>query len=157
MRTNGASTSLRSPKVIASAVFVLALPFVTSCAYPIASNSPHLVGMRVSATRLSELVLSVLPMRLRRALRCFRNGTARAQTVDFGCVESQFLENLVVVLSDVRGALCRYLGDTMHLNRTADRRCQLAAGAFERDEDVIRSQLWIVDHLFRSEIGRAHV
>src|SRR5260221_3742449 len=109
--------------------------------------------MRVDATRLSELVSSVLAMRSRRALRCLGNGAARAQTIDFGRVESQFLENLVVVLSDFRSALCGHFGDAMHLDGTADGRSNLAAGALDRDDDVIRLQLWVVDHLFRPAHG----
>src|SRR6266567_179515 len=152
MRTNGASASFRSPKVIAMAEFVLALPFVTSCAYPIASNSPHLVGRRVDAMRLAGPVSTRLPMRLRRTLPWLRNGPARAQSIDLGRIESQLLENLRVVLTDVGGSHCRHLDDAMHLDRAADRGRQLAAGAFERNDDVVRAQLRIFDHLLR----RAH-
>src|SRR6266568_8762797 len=105
MRTNGASASFRSPKVIATAVFVLAFPFVTSCAYPMASNSPHLVGRRVDAMRLAGPVSTRLAMRLRRTLPWLRNGSARAQPIDFGGVDSHLAPNLVVVLSDLGGAL----------------------------------------------------
>src|SRR6266850_6569998 len=136
MRSNGAATVVGSPSVITSA----ALPFAPSCTYPIALNSPHLVGMRVDAARLSGPVPLPMSMRLRRAFRCFRNGATRAQAVDFGRVESQFLENLVVVLSDFRSALCGHFGNAMHLNRTADRRSDLAARPLDRDDDVIRSQ-----------------
>src|SRR5438552_17348497 len=100
MRSSGASGSFRSPKVIATAVFVLALPFVTSCAYPIASNSPHLVGRRVDEMRLAKPVSTRLAMRLCRKFPRLRNGPARAQPVDFGGVESHLAPNLVVVLSD---------------------------------------------------------
>src|SRR6266700_4597595 len=102
MRSSGASASFRSPKVIATAVFVLALPFVTSCAYPIASNSPHLVGRRVDAMRLAGPVSTRLPMRLRRTLPWLRNGPARAQSIVLVRLESQLLEDLLVVLSDLR-------------------------------------------------------
>src|SRR6266702_6790278 len=115
MRSSGASASFRSPKVIATAVFVLTLPFVTSCVYPIASNSPHLVGKRVDAMRLAGPVSTRLAMRLRRTLPRLRNGPARAQSVDLYRIESQLLENLVVVLSDLRGSRCRFLDDAMHL------------------------------------------
>ncbi len=37
-----------------------------------------------------------------------------------------------------------FLGDTVHLNRTADRRGQLAAGTVERNDDVVQSQLRMV-------------
>src|SRR6266567_2855168 len=131
MRSNGASASFTSPKIIATAAFVLALPFVTSCAYPIASNSPHLVGRRVDAMRLAGPVSIRLAMRLRRTLPWLRNGPARAQSIDLDRIESQLLENLVVVLSDFRGALRGYFGNSMHLDRAADRGRQLAAGAFE--------------------------
>src|SRR6266446_9022798 len=103
MRSNGAAAAVGSPRAIASA----ALPFAPPCTYPRALNSPHLVGMRVDATRLSELVSSVWAMRSRSALRCVRNGAAGAQTFDFGRVESELLQNLLVVLADVRRALRR--------------------------------------------------
>src|SRR5260221_13640697 len=102
--------------------------------------------MRVVAIRLSGPVPLPMSIRLRRTFRCVRNGAARAQSVDFGRAESQLLEYLVVVLSDFRSALRGYLGDAMHLNRTADRRGQPFACALERNDDVIRSQLGIVDH-----------
>ena len=46
--------------------------------------------------------------------------------------------------------LGRNLRDTMHLDRTADRRGQLATRTFERNDDPVRRQLRIVDHLLRS-------
>src|ERR1700738_4138682 len=153
MRTNGASASFSSPKVIATAVFVLPLPFVTSCAYPIASNSPQLVGRRVDAMRLAGPVSTRLAMRLRRTLPWLRNGPARAQSIDLDRIESQLLENLRVVLTDVGGSRCRFLDDAMHLDRAADRGRQFAAGPFERNDDVVRAQLRIVDHLFRPAHG----
>src|SRR5437868_8831087 len=125
MRSNGAAAVVGSPRVIASAA--LALPFATSCTYPVALNRPHFVGMSVDATRLSELVSSVLAMRSRGTFRCFRNCAACAQAIDFGYVESQLLQNLLVVLADIRRALCGHFGDAVHLNRTADRRSNLAA------------------------------
>src|SRR6266853_6995424 len=126
MRSNGAVTVVGSPKVSASAVFA---PPAASCTYTIEWNMPHRVGRRVNATRLSELVSSVLAMRSRRSLRCLGNGATSAQTFNLGRGESQFLQNVVVVLADIRRAHRRHLDDAMHLNRTADRRRQLAASA----------------------------
>src|ERR1700732_895178 len=80
---------------------------------------------------------------------CFRNGTARTQTIDFGRAESELPENLVVVFSNFWGALRGHLGDAMHLKRATDRRRQLATGTVERNDDVIRPELGIVDHLLR--------
>ena len=57
------------------------------------------------------------------------------------------------MLSDLRRALRRYFGDTVHLNRTADGRGQFAAGSFERNDDVIRSQLRIIDDFLRLTHG----
>src|SRR5258708_25496123 len=81
------------------------------------------------------------------------NGAARAQTVDFGRIEAELPEHLLVVLSDVRSAPCRHFRDAMHLDRAADRRGELAAGSFERNDDLVRPQLRIVDHLLRSADG----
>src|SRR5258708_1540423 len=147
MRSNGAGTFVGSPSVTTRA----ALPVAPPCTYPVALNSPHLVGSRVDAMRLSGAGVRIL-IRSRRTFRNFRNGAACAQAVDVGRVESQFLENLVVVLSDLRSTLCGYLGYTMHLNRAVDRRRQLAAGALQRDDNVVRPQLRVVNHLF----GPAH-
>jgi len=69
---------------------------------------------------------------------CFRNGTAFMQTVDFGRAESELLENLLVVFSNLWGALRGHFGDAMHLKRAADCGRQLAAGTVERNDDVIR-------------------
>ena len=53
---------------------------------------------------------------LSRMFLCFRNGTARMQTIDFGRAKSELPENLLVVLADLRGALRGHFGDAMHLN-----------------------------------------
>src|SRR6266481_9594893 len=91
-----------------------------------------------------------VPSRYARMFLHFRNRTARAQTIDFGRAESELPENLVVVFSNLRGALRGHLGDTMHLKRARDCGRQLAAGAIERNNDVVRPELGIVDHLLRS-------
>src|SRR5882757_11562339 len=80
---------------------------------------------------------------------CLRNGAARPQTIDLARAESKLPENFLVVLSNLWGPLRGHLGDAMHLKRAADRRRQLAAGAFERNDDVVRPELGIVDHLLR--------
>jgi len=89
-------------------------------------------------------------VKLGRMFLCFRNGTAGTQTIDFGRAKSQLLENLVVVFSNLRGALRGHLGDTVHLKRAADCGRQLAAGTIERNDDVVRLELGIIDHLLRS-------
>src|SRR3981189_2758951 len=90
--------------------------------------------------------------------RCFRNGAARTQTIDFGRVESELPENLVVVFSNLWGSLRGYLGDAMHLKRAADWGRQLAAGTVERNDDVIRPELGIVDHfLWPAHCSERHV
>ena len=79
----------------------------------------------------------------------FRNGTALMQTIDFGRAKSELLENLIVVFSNLWSALRGYLGDAKHLKRAADGGRQLATGAVERNDDVIRPKLGIVDHFLR--------
>src|SRR5437762_13079940 len=74
-----------------------------------------------------------------------RDGTAGAEALDFGGTEPELFENLFVVFADFRGALGGYFRDAVHLNRAADRELQLPARSFERNDDVIRSQLRIVD------------
>src|SRR5216684_597258 len=80
----------------------------------------------------------------------FRNGAARTQTIDFGRTESELPKNLVVVFANLRGALRGHLGDAMHLKRAADCGRQLAAGTIERNDDVVRLELGIIDHLLRA-------
>src|ERR1700720_3682295 len=78
---------------------------------------------------------------------CLRNGAARTQTIDLGRAKSNLPENLFVVFPNLRSTLRGYLGDAMHLKWAADGGRQLAAGAFERNDDVIRPELGIVDPL----------
>ncbi len=58
---------------------------------------------------------------LSRMFLCLGNGTARSQTVDFGCAKSELPENFLVVFSNLWGALRGHFGDAMHLKRAADR------------------------------------
>src|SRR6266704_47068 len=89
------------------------------------------------------------PGTLSQLFLCFRNGTARTQTIDFGRAKSELPENFLVMLSNLWGALRGHFGDAMHLKRAADCGRQLAAGTIERDDDVVRLELGIVDHLLR--------
>src|SRR6476620_827986 len=86
---------------------------------------------------------------LNRMFLCFRNGTAFMQTIDFGRAKSELPENFLVVFSNLRGALRGHFGDAMHLKRAADCGRQLAAGTIERNDDVVRLELGILDHLLR--------
>src|SRR6476620_7257240 len=92
-------------------------------------------------TRSSEAVLLVR----RHALGCSRNSATRLQAIDLGRTESELLENLFVVFSKRRSALRGHFRHAVHLNGTADRRGQFAACAVERNDDLIRTQLRIVD------------
>src|SRR6266403_171128 len=74
-----------------------------------------------------------------------RNDAAGTQAGDFSRAETELFENLFVVLAEIRRAFRWHFADTMHLNRTADRRAQLAACSLDRHDDVIQSQLWIGD------------
>jgi hypothetical protein len=70
---------------------------------------------------------------------------ARTEAVDFGGGEPELLENLLVLFSKRRSALRSHFRHALHLNGAADRRGQFAACAFERNDDLIRTQLRIVD------------
>jgi hypothetical protein len=76
---------------------------------------------------------------------CTRDRAAHAQTVDFVISKTELFQNFIVMLADSRRAPGRYFRNTVHLNRTADGRGQLLAGSFERNDDVIRSQLRIIN------------
>ena len=82
-----------------------------------------------------------------------RDRAARAEALDLLRVETELLEDLVVVLSEIRTPFCRYFGDALYLDGTADRGGHLAAGAFDRNDDLVRSQLRIVDHFLRPAHG----
>ena len=57
------------------------------------------------------------------------------------------------MLADSRRAPGGYFSHTVHLNGTADGRGQLLAGSFERNDDVIRSQLRIINDFLRVTHG----
>src|SRR5262245_6022814 len=67
----------------------------------------------------------------------FPHRSARAQVIDAFRVKSQVTEDLLGVFAEVGPALGRDLGDAVHLNRAADRPAEVAAGAFERNDDVV--------------------
>src|SRR5580698_8679264 len=77
-------------------------------------------------------------------LRC-RNSATCAQRLYFARVESQLLEDLVIVLSNLWSALGGYLLDTMHLKWATDGGCELSTRAIKRNDDVVCRKLWIVD------------
>src|SRR6266853_167365 len=87
---------------------------------------------------------------LRRAFLCLGSGAAHLQRGDLIRLEAQLAKNRLVVLAKRWATPCRHLRHAMHLYWTADRPGQLAAGPFERDHDVIRLQLRILDHLLRA-------
>src|SRR5258707_2026667 len=89
------------------------------------------------------------------ALLCFRHCAARVQALDFGRAETELVENLFVVLSNCRGTPGRHLNHAVNLDWAADCRRQLAAGYFERDHNVIRPQLRIVDDFLWAPDGAA--
>src|SRR3954469_23121920 len=79
-----------------------------ACSVTISSIGPH--PSSVSELRCesgfgggSRRLCSVIT--LGHVFLCFRNGTARTQAIDFSRAESQLPKNLVVVFSDLRGAL----------------------------------------------------
>src|SRR5271154_2826588 len=74
---------------------------------------------------------------LRRAFLCFRNGAALAQAVDFARAKAQFLENRLVVFSKSWGPLGRDFRNAVHIDRTADRRGELATRSFQGAADVV--------------------
>src|SRR5882724_864986 len=88
-------------------------------------------------------------VKLRCMFLCLRNGAVRPQTIDFGRAKSELPENFLVVLSNLRGALRGHLGDAVDLKRAGDGGRQLAAGTIERNDDVVRLKLRILDHLLR--------
>src|SRR6266849_6247468 len=86
-------------------------------------------------------------------IRRVRDCAASTKTVDIASRETKFFQHLVVMLADSRRAPGRYLSNTVYLNRTADGRGQLLAGSFKRNDDVIRSQLRIINDFLRLTHG----
>jgi hypothetical protein len=70
---------------------------------------------------------------------CFRNGAAFVQSVDFAPAKAQFLEDCLVVLSKYRRTLGRDFRNAMNIDGAANRRGELAAGPFQRNDDVVRA------------------
>src|SRR3984885_2017567 len=113
------------------------------------ASSPHKSVPEMCESFADALRVPMLGNRLsdgrsRRLLSC-RHGTARVQCVDFTRAEPKLLEDLLVVFSQRRGSPRRHLGDAMHLNWTADRRAQLAACAVKGNDNIVQSQLWVLD------------
>src|SRR5215469_17888082 len=79
----------------------------------------------------------------------FRHGAACVQGIDALRVKSQVMEDLLGVFAEVGRAAGWYFGDAMHLDRAADRRGELAAGALERNDDVVRLELRVIDDFLR--------
>src|SRR5262249_60994174 len=85
----------------------------------------------------------------RRSFLCRRGHATRAQAVDFARAEAQLFQDLLIVLTEPWGAPGRHFGDAMNLDRAADRRIQFAAGALERNDNVVDRKLRILDDLLR--------
>src|SRR4029453_19131530 len=82
----------------------------------------------------------------------FRQRAAFAQALDALRVEAELGEDLLIVLAEAGRTPSRSLVDTVHPDRIADCRGQLA-GAFEWNDDVIRRQLRVGDDLLRAVDG----
>src|SRR5882724_814232 len=78
---------------------------------------------------------------LRCALLAVGNGGTGVQALDFGDAETELLQDLVVVLADVRRPPGWRLGDAVHLDRAADGRGEPAARPFEGNDDLVWPQL----------------
>src|SRR5262249_24458832 len=104
----------------------------------------------VSSTCACVAIVAAPFLRCRATARLSRRyGTARANFVDSLGIESQFFEYRLVVLSEFMCALCGHLGDVVHLHGATDCRRELLAGALERNNDAVLSQLWILDDVAR--------
>src|SRR5439155_24601219 len=67
----------------------------------------------------------------------------RAQAIDLISSETELFENFVIVLTKFWGTARRHLRSAMHGERAAHGELQMFAGAFERDDHVVREQLRI--------------
>src|SRR5712675_107984 len=105
--------------------------------------------MQVLPRILSDSQRSGRLMRCRPWFLWFGHGAGRTQAVDCFRIEPKVFENFVVMLAEFRSAPCSYFSDTMYLNRTADSRGQVIARTFERNDNLIHPQLWIVDNFLR--------
>src|SRR5689334_21207096 len=71
--------------------------------------------------------------------------TTRDKAIDLIRIKAEFVENLLIVFAELRSTFRSHFGHTVDLNRTADCRSYVVTRAFDRDYDVIRAQLRIVD------------
>src|SRR5258707_333710 len=71
------------------------------------------------------------------------------KAVDFANAEPELPQDLVIVFANVGRPPGRRLGDAVHLYRAADGRGELAARAFEGNDDLVGLELRILDHLLR--------
>src|SRR5262249_240095 len=150
--TRTASSLPASPKISASLVYMSAV-IAFFFAGRFSSTRRMLPERSVLMSLIVCLVVPLFSDWLGRPFLCFRHGPACAQGIDVLRAKSQLAEDLFVVLAEIGGAPGRDLGDTVHLNRAADRGAELGAGAFERNDDVVCRQLGILDHLLRPEHG----
>src|ERR1700693_1821911 len=82
-----------------------------------------------------------------------RDSATGTWACDVATCESKLLQHLIVVLDDARRPPGRHFRNSVLLNGTADGRGQLFAGTFERNDDVVRSQLRIVNDFLRPTHG----
>src|SRR6266849_1435733 len=69
------------------------------------------------------------------------DSSARTQAVDFVVIETELFEDFVIVLTKFGGTSRRHFCSAMHFERAAHGELQMVAGAFERDDHVVREQL----------------
>src|SRR5258706_205562 len=154
MRSSGAP-SHTSPRISAYAVSGGA-PSATARSYPRISNAPHFVGSRAEATSRGDLVsvrsMTMLHLRTRRSARLhtlLRAGdrAGRLQALDLAGVESQLLQDLVVVLTEVGRTPRRHLRRLRDRHRAVHRVTGRGAAVVDAHHDVVREELRILDDL----------
>src|SRR5262245_16288221 len=111
-------------------------------------NTPHRVGKRVDATRRRlaapwSIMGQLLCLR-GRVLRRPRQRAAVTQALDGGRVEPEFRQDLRIVLTELGRAPGRFLGDAADLEWAADSGRERVARAFQRNNDVVGSDLRIL-------------
>src|SRR5262249_23081724 len=79
---------------------------------------------------------------------CRRDSAARAEAVDLGRVKAEFLQDQVRVFAQARGDARGHLGGFLDRYRAVHRVLRRWAPVGDRDDDVVREQLWVFDDLF---------
>src|SRR5882724_12018428 len=152
---------LTSPRMRANALSLRRPRSSRRRSNPTARNTPHLVGSVVETTRRTvpmPTAVMLLPAPFFSVVARLAggrerlgagDGSAGTQAIDLPRVEAELLEDLFVMLAELRGTPGRDFGHVVHLNRAAHRELQMSARALEGYDKVIGRELRVLRDVVR--------